>query len=86
MDTKGPATFNEVLPNRWPNRMIGDKQAADANARTVKSQDGFLGGSEFKTGRYTFSTSDPYNSNSPLLPSGLLGPVQIKSTLTEAVK
>ena len=63
--------------NRWPNRMIGDKQAADANARTVKSQEGFLGGNEFKTGRYTFSTHDPYGPNSPLLPSGLLGPVSI---------
>ncbi|MHB8957315.1 MAG: glycosyl hydrolase [Pirellulaceae bacterium] len=63
--------------NRWPNRMIGDKQPADANVRTVKSPDGFLGGEEFKTGRYTFSTSDPYGAQSPLFPSGLLGPVRV---------
>ena len=68
------------------NRLIGDKLPADANARTVEPPPGFLGGNEFKTGRYTFSTSDPYGANSSLLPSGLLGPVQIKSTLTEAVK
>jgi len=49
--------------NRWPNRMIGDKQPADANART--------------TGRYTFSTHDPYKPQSPLVPSGLLGPVSL---------
>ena len=49
--------------NRWPNRMIGDKQPADANART--------------TGRYTFSTHDPYNAQSALVPSGLLGPVRV---------
>ena len=64
MDTKGPATFNEVLPNRWPNRMIGDKQPADANVRT--------------TGRYTFSTHDPYKQQSPLVSAGLLGPVTLR--------
>jgi predicted GH43/DUF377 family glycosyl hydrolase len=61
--------------NRWANRMIGDKQPADANARTVECPHGFLSGQKIQTGRYTFSTSDPYNAQSPLLPSGLLGPV-----------
>jgi hypothetical protein len=68
------------------NRLIGDKLPADANARTVEPPPGFLGGNPFKAGRYTYTTYDPFNANSPLLPSGLLGPVQIKSTLTEAVK
>lgn len=63
--------------NRWANRMIGDKQPADAKARTVQCPPGFLGGQTIKTGRYTFSTSDPYNTQSPLVPSGLLGPLQI---------
>jgi len=63
--------------NRWPNRMIGDKQPADANARTVECPPGFLGGRKIKTGRHTFSTADPYDARSPLLPSGLLGPVQV---------
>ena len=71
--------------NRWPNRMIGDKQPADAHARTVRSPDGFLGGKEFKTGRYTFSTSDPYKAQSPLVPSGLLGPVQLLTQSPQAV-
>jgi len=69
--------------NRWPNRMIGDKQPADANARTVKSPEGFLGGNEFKAGGYTFSTHEPYGADSPLLPSGLLGPVRILSQSAE---
>ncbi len=51
------------VANRWQNRMIGDKQPADANAR-----------------RYTFSTHDSFKVNSPLLPSGLLGPVSISAT------
>jgi hypothetical protein len=72
--------------NRWPNRMIGDKQPADANVREVECPPGFLDGQKFKTGRYTFSTSDPYNAQSPLVPSGLLGPVEIQSTLTKAIK
>jgi hypothetical protein len=63
--------------NRWANRMIGDKQPADANARTVDCPPGFLGGQTIQTGRYTFSTSDPYDAQSVLVPSGLLGPVQI---------
>jgi len=67
------------VANRWTNRMIGDKQTADANVRTVECPPGFLGGKTHKAGRYTFSTHDPYNAKSPLVPSGLLGPVQIHS-------
>lgn len=63
--------------NRWANRLIGDKQPADANVRTVECPPGFLGGQKLKAGRYTFSTHDPYKQQSPLLPSGLLGPVTL---------
>jgi hypothetical protein len=66
------------VANRWPNRMIGDKQPADANAREVQAPPGFLGGQKIKTGRYTYCTHDPYKADSPLLPSGLLGPVTIQ--------
>ena len=63
--------------NRWPNRMIGDYQEADANARDVQWKEGFLGGKILKTGRYTFTSFNPYKKDSKLLPSGLLGPVQL---------
>jgi hypothetical protein len=72
--------------NRWANRMIGDKQPADANARTVACPSGFLGGQEFKAGRYTFCTSVPYDAQSPLVSSGLLGPVRIMTQLSETDK
>jgi len=72
--------------NRWANRMIGDKQPADANARTVECPPGFLGGKKIQTGRYTFSTHNSYKPQSPLLPSGLLGPVQLLTRLPEAVR
>ena len=64
--------------NRWANRLIGDKQPADANVRTVSCPPGFLGGKTINAGRYTFSTHDPYNAKSPLVPSGLLGPVTLQ--------
>jgi len=68
------------VANRWPNRMIGDKQPADANAREVEAPPGFLGGQKIKTGRYTYCTNDPFKADSPLLPSGILGPVSISTT------
>jgi len=63
--------------NRWANRLIGDKQPADANVRTVECPPGFLGGQPFKGGRYTFTTHDPYKQQSPLVSSGLLGSVRL---------
>jgi hypothetical protein len=63
--------------NRWANRMIGDEQPADANARTVECPPGFLGGKKISAGRYTFCTDDLYDAKSPLVPSGLVGPVRI---------
>ena len=71
--TKGNALELEVA-NRWPNRLFGDQQAPDKGVRTVKWDSGFLGGREYKTGRYTFATTGGHNR---LLPSGLLGPVRI---------
>ena len=62
---------------------MGDKLPADAIVRVVNCPPGFLGVKKIKTGRYTFSTNDPYNVGSALLPSGLLGPVQIQSMLTQ---
>ena len=65
------------VANRWANRLIGDKQPGNANVRTVACPPGFLGDKKFQAGRYTFSTHDPYKAQSPLVPSGLLGPVTI---------
>ncbi len=36
--------------------------------------------------QYTFTTVKPYRANSPLLPSGLLGPVTVYSMSTERQK
>jgi len=63
------------VANRWPNRLLGDQRPPDRNVRVVKWDNGFLEGREFKTGRYTFATA---NGPNKLLPSGLLGPVQLE--------
>jgi hypothetical protein len=72
--------------NRWANRLIGDKQPADAKARTVECPPGFFGGKQFKTGRYTYSLHDPYKPQSPLDPSGLIGPVMLQTETRIEVK
>ena len=74
----GDNTLEIEVVNRWANRLIGDKQPADADVRTVDVTPGLLGGNRLKAGRYTFSTHDPYNRQSPLLSSGLLGPVTLQ--------
>ena len=62
------------VANRWSNRLLGDTQPPDKDARTLKWDNGMLGGKEYKTGRYTFSTGPGLGQ---LLPSGLIGPVTL---------
>lgn len=70
--------------NTWVNRMIGDEQLPlDAEWKDwetlVEWPDWFKKGEESPTGRYTFTTARHYQKDSPLMPSGLLGPVKIMS-------
>ncbi len=67
------------VANRWINRLLGDRQEPDADVRTVIFENGLMGGMEYKTGRYTFTTKQSmsaFNYTEPQ-PSGLLGPVRI---------
>jgi hypothetical protein len=80
-----------TVANRWINRLIGDETLpADANYIPTGNAAGAL--SDFPTWwgdpaaisrrqRHTFVTWKTLTANSPLVPSGLLGPV----TLTTAV-
>jgi hypothetical protein len=68
--------------NTWVNRMIGDEQlpldAAWKDWETLVTwPDWFKQGDPSPTGRYTFTTARHYTKTSPLMPSGLLGPVRI---------
>jgi len=71
------------VANRWINRLLGDNESPDANVRKVQFDNGLLGGQEFKTGRYTFTTSSASRAVKHLKPlsSGLLGPVTIQTQL-----
>jgi hypothetical protein len=65
------------VANLWANRLIGDQETPDKNVRILQWPSGLLGGKSYKTGRYTFITHSYYKLDSPLQPSGLLGPVKL---------
>ncbi|MFA4028447.1 MAG: hypothetical protein GDYSWBUE_000327 [Candidatus Fervidibacterota bacterium] len=71
------------VTNLWVNRLIGDEQLPDDREwnpdGSLKSfPKWMLEGKEMpKTGRYTWTTWRHYAKDSPLVPSGLLGPVKI---------
>ncbi|MDR3715515.1 MAG: glycosyl hydrolase [Puia sp.] len=75
------------VTNTWANRLIGDEQ----EPADCKWLPGFMGGTYLKEfpdwflngtprpskGRYCFTTWNYFTKDSPLLPSGLMGPVRI---------
>jgi hypothetical protein len=74
--------------NLWINRMIGDEQLPlDSKWKDFETllewPDWFKAGSPRPSGRYTFSSCRHYQKDSPLVPSGLLGPVKVVVSLRE---
>jgi len=74
------------VTNLWPNRLIGDEKKPpylkwNKNGGPAEWPDWVAeGGPVPKTGRYTFTTWHQYEKDSPLLESGLLGPVTLQSS------
>lgn len=71
--------------NLWVNRMIGDEQLPEDSARnpdgTLREWPDWLQhGRPSPTGRYTFTSWRLWKKDSPLQPSGLLGPVRVLVT------
>lgn len=79
------------VTNLWPNRLIGDEQLppdAEWDGDHLKQWPDWLlqGKPRPSTGRVTFSTWRYYDKTSPLLPSGLLGPVTLSAAKRISVK
>ncbi|MBL4678992.1 MAG: glycosyl hydrolase [Mucilaginibacter sp.] len=65
--------------NLWPNRLIGDEKKPYDGIVDGKWPEWLLKGQPRTSGRYTFTSTQQYKADSPLLPSGLIGPVTIKN-------
>ena len=74
-------THNQLeieVVNLWPNRLIGDEKQPDDGIKEDELWPAwFTRGLPRTSGRYTFSTCTFYTKDSPLLQSGLVGPVTI---------
>jgi hypothetical protein len=78
----GENSLEVQVVNLWVNRLIGDEQlpldSEWKNFETlVKWPDWFTAGRPRPSGRYTFTSCRHYTKDSPLLPSGLIGPVSV---------
>lgn len=74
--------------NLWPNRLIGDEQLPEDYERnpngSLKSlPDWLLKKTPRTSGRITFATYNTWKKDDPLLPSGLLGPVTVRTISPE---
>ncbi|MGK6352885.1 glycosyl hydrolase [Parapedobacter sp. DT-150] len=65
------------VANLWPNRLIGDEQLPYDGIVKMQWPEWYVKNEKRPTNRYTFTTWRHYNKNSPLLSSGLLGPVTL---------
>lgn len=85
---RGGANQLEIkVANLWPNRMIGDVQFPGATEQSASGRrnglatvwpDWLIKGGPLPAGRVTWSAYEPFKQDSPLLPSGLIGPVTIR--------
>ncbi|TCS88999.1 alpha-L-rhamnosidase-like protein [Anseongella ginsenosidimutans] len=65
------------VANLWPNRLIGDEQLPEDGIQNGQWPGWLTKGKGRTSNRHTFSTFNPYTENSPLLRSGLTGPVAL---------
>jgi hypothetical protein len=65
--------------NLWPNRMIGDEQLPRENSPKGGWPQWLWEGKPKPPGRMTWASHLPFNKNSALLTSGLLGPVTLSA-------
>jgi hypothetical protein len=66
------------VANLWANRLIGDEQLPYDGISNRQWPEWLLENRPRESGRYTFATHRYYTADSPLMQSGLLGPVVLK--------
>ncbi|GHU98195.1 hypothetical protein FACS1894159_00320 [Bacteroidia bacterium] len=78
------------VTNLWPNRLIGDERYPEDYQRSGsvvrRWPEWLVNGTERPTKRVTFTTWKHWDADSPLLPSGLMGPVVIRTYVHAPVK
>lgn len=73
----GENALEVEVTNLWVNRLIGDELLPDDGIVNDSWPDWLLNGQPRPGKRYTFTTWKHYSADSPLQPSGLLGPVTL---------
>jgi hypothetical protein len=79
-------TIKIEVTNLWSNRLIGDELLPYDGPEHGQWPEWMREGKPRTSGRYTFTTFRHYNQNSPLLESGLTGPVTLVEELWEATE
>jgi len=75
---KGQNKLEIEVINRWPNRLIGDSKYPDDGVVDEEWPKWLLNGGHRNSKRLTFASYNFYDEKSPLLKSGLVGPVTIE--------
>ena len=86
----GKNTLEVKVANLWINRMIGDEQLPEDSNRADGGNlnewpQWVLDKAPNLTGRYTFSTWRLWKKDSPLQPSGLIGPVTLQAATVVSI-